>query len=262
MASTFADALGVAGLIIGFLSMAMSVLVSYFFYRKSLRERRPMYSVDTYSLIRGNTLGIPGVDVLYKGDKIENLSVSDFVFWNDGKQTITSADVREFDPLRIEATEQTTILDATLLEANYPPNQLSIHLNPDGSKAAIEFVDLDYLQGGVIRVVHTGISHSSLIMRGSVHGAREVELVGIVPTRRRWAETSYRLVIASSCAMVVVIESRYVNIADKLKFVSIFGISVFIVTFVILAFLTWWNGRSISKRERMRREFKIFRQRP
>jgi hypothetical protein len=86
-------------------------------YAKTLRRKTPRWAMVTNTLISGYSAKFTELQVLYKGDAVENLSVTKALFWNAGAETIEGGDIASGDPLRIETIDDIRILDAVLLRA-------------------------------------------------------------------------------------------------------------------------------------------------
>ena len=78
--------IAIAGALFGFIT-------SYIFYRIQKRRRELCWSIDSTNLIKGFSSLFEKLDVQYGGQKIENLTVSKIVFWNNGNETIDGRDI-------------------------------------------------------------------------------------------------------------------------------------------------------------------------
>jgi hypothetical protein len=159
-----------------FVSIALaiiSILLAYIFYRRSKRSKEPCWAVRTTTLIEGYSTRLSDLQVLYKGDEVENLSVSRVVLWNTGSDTINASDIADANPLRILATANgVIILDAKLVATNNSSSRPSVDVLPDRKSALLSFDYLDKDQGAVIQVIHTGITSDDLLLDGDIKGAK------------------------------------------------------------------------------------------
>ena len=160
--------LGIAGVVLGTLGLA----AAYIFYRKSIRAKEPMYAMRSENLIRDNISRMTGLKILYNDINIVNLTTTNIAFWNRGAETIDSRDRVESNPLRIGASQEVKILDAKIILENNPSSRMHISLEADGSSAYVFFDYLDKGHGGIIQVIHTGLSSSDLSLIGDIKGAR------------------------------------------------------------------------------------------
>jgi hypothetical protein len=157
--------------ILSFLGTILGVILAIIFYRVSKREKKPYWSIGSNNLIEGFSSQVPGLEISYNNQKVENLTVSKIVFWNDGKETIHGTDIAEADPLQIIARGNVKILDIKVLKTNSEPSRFC---NPDDSELQSSFVTFDFLdknQGGIIQVIHTGTSSMDISLKGTLKGA-------------------------------------------------------------------------------------------
>lgn len=157
---------------LGFLLGIISLVLGYIFYREGLRLKKPMWNVRSNNLIQDFSSAITDLAILYKGEKVENITISRIIFWNGGKDTINAQDVARTDPLKIIATEKNTLLDVKLLSMNNKPSLFTVSLQPDKTCALLNFEYLDYNQGAIIQIIHTGKSSYDLNIVGTVKSAK------------------------------------------------------------------------------------------
>lgn len=160
-------ALGIASLIIG-------TVVSFYFYRKSLRLKDPCWSIRSNNLIRGYSSKLSGLKIEYNEQNVENLTISKIIFWNDGAETIKRDDITTANPLRIIGTEQVELLEVRPLSSSSTSNCLKCELTEDKKSAPIEFEYLDQGQGAVIQVVHTGTTSKNINIIGDIKGVKKL----------------------------------------------------------------------------------------
>jgi len=135
----------VMGIVLGILGL----VTGYVFYRKGLRIKQPMVAYKTNDIIRGYGSKFDDLEILYKHERVENLSVTKIVFWNEGAETIDKLDLQTIDPLRIIAKFEELILDVKTLSNNNSASQFSCSLSDDKRSAEITFDYVDKRQGCV-----------------------------------------------------------------------------------------------------------------
>ena len=175
----------VIGLYVGVLGIVIGVMVSYFFYKKSLRVKEPSWMITSNNLIRGFGTAIKDLRIIYNDHPIENLTVSKIIFWNNGSETIDGSDLKTVDPLRIKTNDGVSILDVKILASNNPASRFQVHLEPETNCAYITFDYLDEKQGAVIQVIHTGKSSADIEMAGAIKGVKQLQYKFPMPT---WAK--------------------------------------------------------------------------
>src|SRR5690606_19938758 len=148
------------------------IILSIYFYKRSLKIKKPTFLVRTINLVKQNVNKIDSVEILYKGDKIQNLSISKIALWNDGKDTINSNDIAQNSPLLIYIDDEYQILDAEIIFQKNPSNDFKVKLLPDQNSVLISFDYFDYLDGTIINVYHTGESSRNILLSGKIKSVR------------------------------------------------------------------------------------------
>jgi hypothetical protein len=181
-------------------SVVAAMAISYGFYRLGTRERRPVYMKS------GSRVVTAGGDivVLFDGDNVPRVTRTIAFFWNAGRESIRSEDVREPVTFRVEDGE---LLRATLLKAT----RLEIHpaLSVEGGAAVFSFSHLDRGDGCCVEIMHTGKDLLGVTVSAVVVGVRRGPtflaspfwddpagvnrpglLGGSVPWKRGWSHAS------------------------------------------------------------------------
>lgn len=151
-----------------------SITVAYLLYRRSRRTKDPCWAIRNTTLVEGYGSKLEALTIQYKGDRVEDLSVSRIAFWNDGKATIDRRDIETANPLRITSKGEARILDAKVLVTNSRSSEFGVSLRQDGTAARLDFDYLDQGHGAVLQVVHTGTSFEDLDVVGDIKGAPAV----------------------------------------------------------------------------------------
>jgi hypothetical protein len=106
--------------ILALLSIISTITVPIVTNIRSKKYKRPTYRTKTISLLKESFEKIKSADILYNGNKINNLSITKIAIWNDGKETINNTDVSETDKFRIEIDKEYKILDYEIVhQKNY-----------------------------------------------------------------------------------------------------------------------------------------------
>jgi hypothetical protein len=125
-------------------------------------------------LIKGYSSLFEKLEIQYGGQKIENLTVSKIVFWNNGNETIDRGDLA-IHPYIWPRIEGTNILDVKVITTSTVGNRFESIMLPDRRFIALSFDYLDAQQGAVIQVIHTGVSIAPLMIDGEVKGVKRIE---------------------------------------------------------------------------------------
>jgi hypothetical protein len=171
----------VIGVTVGIIGILAGVAASYYFYRKGLHVKSPLWGIQSNNLIRNQTTTLPGLRVLFKEEGVRDLTVSRIVFLNDGQDTIKSSDLETINSLRISAKEGIKLLETKVVLVSNDSNQFSVRETDDKAQAFIRFNYLDNLQGAVIQVIHTGTSSEDIKIEGDIVGVKSISKANFPP---------------------------------------------------------------------------------
>jgi hypothetical protein len=239
----------------------LGILSAYYFYQKSLRERKPAYAVYTTVLIGGVQNVISDLQVLYRGQPVDEVSVSTVMFWNDGKETITKDDIA--DRIRFEPLNGVEILNAELVESLHPPNHFVVERATDGAKVWVDFDYLDFEQGALIQIVHTGMWGEVLKVEGSIHGVNEIKRMDsygrskLANTWHKYRSLSVFFLLILLCEITISLSlatrppfSRIHSLIITSAFLSVLG--------MIAWFVHWVNSPLLGREWEIRQRFRSF----
>jgi len=156
--------------ILSFLLALLGVILAVVFFIKSRRMKEPRFAIRSFNLVRDFTSRLEALEMLYAGQRIQNLTVSKIAFWNNGAETINGQDIASADPLVAKLKEGLTILDASVLFVKNEANQFSIDVSDDSSELFLKFDYVDKGEGVVIQVLHTGRSSADIQLAGTIKG--------------------------------------------------------------------------------------------
>src|ERR1022692_3570237 len=167
-------AIGLIGLI--------GIPLAIFLHFRGKKDRLPRYAVRNNNIIIGHTEKYPDVTVHFQGygEDIAKLSVSKVAFWNDGKGAIKKGDVTK-SGITLEMKEGCLILNVTIIQFTNKENYFLITRSSDRKSATITFENIDYLDGIVFQVFHTGTSDKDLSIVGKVLEGGEPLRIRIIP---------------------------------------------------------------------------------
>lgn len=158
----------------------LGLILSYIFFKKSKIEKRPCCINRSNNLIykSQSRLSDLNISATYKGIGVETLSYTKVAFWNAGKATITNNDLSSVDMLRIEI-ENEEVYDCEILFYSQKANGFSLKWSKDEKTIYLNFDYLDFGQGAVIKIIHSGntSSYTSNVVKikGVIKGATKIE---------------------------------------------------------------------------------------
>jgi hypothetical protein len=157
--------LSILSILLGLLGTILAIV----FYVKSKKNKKPFYIIRSFNIISDNFENrIKDIQILYKKQIIENLTISKIVIWNDGNETINRSDIPEATKFKIEIKNDYKIYDAECLYNTDKVNKLQIIEQGDGF--ILDFDFLDPKQGFIVKVTHSGKNSDAIQLSGRVKG--------------------------------------------------------------------------------------------
>ncbi|CAN5414198.1 hypothetical protein BH11PLA2_BH11PLA2_27230 [soil metagenome] len=151
-------------LILGVMGLASTLIV----YKWQKRESIPFYAYSNVVLVNNSESQYPSLQLHYKGraEDIQIFSSLKIVIWNAGRKTLSGDQIAPSQPITIKAINGTIILGASLLQANNDASQPRLKYIKADNKIDVDFDYLDYLNGFVIEILHTGNSATNIDLTG------------------------------------------------------------------------------------------------
>ena len=144
------------GSLIGLLGL-IGLVISFFLYKASRIGPRPAYQYQALRLIGGEEQALPEeVTVLLRDKKVEQLTNTHIILWNSGNATINGENIVANEPLRLEFSKDSEVLNAQVLRFTRTSNKFTVNINPHSPNEVI--FSFDYLEaedGAVIGILHT-----------------------------------------------------------------------------------------------------------
>jgi hypothetical protein len=167
--------------IISLLFGLIGIILAVIFYYKSRKIKRPVYTLSSFNLFNSELKKIENLEVKYLGKTIKNLTATKFIFWNAGKGTIDRNDIPEMSRLSIKTKGDVILYGAEVIYATDNTNQVQLLRKEHGNEIIIDFEYLDYYQGAIIKILHSGDSSVDLEILGKVKGVGNFKISEINP---------------------------------------------------------------------------------
>lgn len=172
--------------LVAFVLAIIGIVLAIFFYIRSKRQRVPIYSVRSINLVEQSIEKIDNIEILYSGSTVKNLSIARVAIWNQGKETINNTDIAPSDPIKIICTGTTSFLGLKIVYEKNPVNNFFLFPVPNPTKPdedlqnemTVNFDYLDYEEGAIIQVFHTGKTGDEIQVVGSIKGAGKINRLG------------------------------------------------------------------------------------
>ena len=102
-----------------FLALAiLSIILAFYFYFKSQKEKRPVFNSKTISLFNASPILANKLEIRYNGSVVNNLVLTRIAFWNAGRESIRSKDIAPNAPFLITAPDDVIIYDIEIVDEN------------------------------------------------------------------------------------------------------------------------------------------------
>jgi hypothetical protein len=194
--------------IIGILGILLAIIgigTSYYFYRKSIRAKEPVFSIRSNNVISEYSSKYENLTVAYKGDKVENFTITKVLFFNKGVEAIYREDIATQNHLRI-VTMNSDILDTRVLQANNLSNNFQVNLDRVTNSVFIDFEYLNTNQGAVVELIHNGTTSNNIVLLGDMKGVATVSKfhVNRIVTTRIRRNTRIIVFLGGVCMAIVV----------------------------------------------------------
>lgn len=147
---------GWVGSLIGFVGVVIGVL-GIFSYKISKSRGRPTIQKHSLRIIgKEDTEVSEDLEILYKGTKVERLTKTTIVFWNDGTETINGSDVVNSDKISFCFSEGERILSSKIISLTREVNNASLIKDQEhGNIVSLAFDFFDPNDGVTIELLHT-----------------------------------------------------------------------------------------------------------
>ncbi|NCN52568.1 hypothetical protein GW943_02045 [Candidatus Parcubacteria bacterium] len=246
-------------------------ILTFVFYRKSIKNRKPLYAVRSTNLIKNAVGGINDLDISYLGSKVENLSIARVALWNSGSETINYDDVAKSNPMKVKCVNGSNFLAFEIIHKSNESNGFNIVpvVNPDDpgkhlqNELEIKFDYFDKNEGIIIQFSHTGDSGDNIKITGDIKGFGSVRKIGDpianrIPSISDYFKKIKRRSRIKILGIFLIITPFFVLVTE---FIPKSGLEtpVFIkyILFLIMTLMYWTLAASILKR-RLPSGFDIF----
>jgi hypothetical protein len=161
-------------LLIAIVFFIIGLIPAYYFYKKGIRIKEPVYSIKSVNVISDYASTYENLTVSYKDEKVENFTVSKVLFFNRGAEPIHREDIATLNHLKIVA-KSGNILDTMVVHVNNLSSDFKLDFDRANGCILLDFEYLNQHQGAVIEVVHTGLSSQDIDVIGDLKGVKSLK---------------------------------------------------------------------------------------
>jgi hypothetical protein len=211
----------------------IGIISSIVIYYKGRERKSISYNVVDNHLISNFKQKINGLTIQYSGKDIERLSVTNFIFWNNGTETIHRDNIPHKDKFSITIKDGNYILDKSIINVTNKANKIDPILSNDKKKIDIDFEYLDKGNGFILKIFHTGEKYNDFDVNGSIMGFGKISKGFTKKERNSLIKTMYTLFMIAPFIIFLI---RYAinNFRDNilLSIISVFISLSYIIFFV------------------------------
>lgn len=151
-----------------------SVIYAIYAGVKGKEKKEISYIVNTYEIVRAGKNMIPEFQISYRGQTIDDLTVTRFAIWNSGNRLLNSNDIVDTKPLSITSNDDgPAILDASIIKRSEESNKFTI--DKKGAHCAeLQFDYMDKQDGIIVQILHTG-SIDGISLSGLIKGGKKLK---------------------------------------------------------------------------------------
>lgn len=225
------------GLLFTAFGLGLGLIPAHFYYRKGRKIREPLWSIWTAVLANTYTTNEVPLRLSYGDRALRSVSVSWVMIWNNGQEALEKTATSTHNPLQVVTSRGAMIIDANVVAQTDIGNQVTLKREEKGDAVTIAFDYLNYRQGFIVSIVHSGTSPRLLSVKGGI--------VNGEPPRQ--VDLGHRYVRALPPAADPDTAFRTTLINQSLFRWIIYGIIIVAVVVVITGSLwSWGNAFSVA----------------
>lgn len=176
-----------------------SVIYAIYAGVKGKEKKEISYIVNTYEIVRAGKNMIPEFQISYRGQTIDDLTVTRFAIWNSGNRLLNSNDIVDTKPLSITSNDDGPyILDASIIKRSEESNKFTID-KKSAHCAELQFDYMDKQDGIIVQILHTG-------------SAKDISLLGLIKGGKKLKNAEKRITVIKNKKISKVISTVLISI--------------------------------------------------
>lgn len=158
--------------LLGIILAIISIATAFYFYIKSKRSKKPTCVITNKQIIGSSITQSQDLEVKYNGEKVENLWITNIVFWNAGTETIDNVDIPKSSPVCIKINNGKIFqINKKFIKRDLNLLEFSL-INNDKIDITFDFIDKD--DGFILEIIHSAKSGTDLNMEAVFKGSEEL----------------------------------------------------------------------------------------
>jgi len=150
------------------------LVLSIIFFIKSKKTKAPYYEIKDFNIISDKIdKKIKDIEILYKGKRINSVTVSKIAIWNAGNETIHEKDIPDTNKFKIIIENPHEIYEYEILSKT--DEDSTVKLIAKENYIEINFDYIEQNQGLLIKIIHSGNNSKCLKITGKVIGHNKIK---------------------------------------------------------------------------------------
>lgn len=173
--------MGLFAVIIGILGITIAVL--------SRKTKRLCYILRSNTLIENSVAKMKNLQIAYAGEPVENVTVTRFVLWNSGTDTVDGDAIVSRNPIAVRTIGACRILEAKIIRTTGETNRFRVIVDRKSSSVICRFDYLDSAQGAAVQIVHSASDDKGLEVSGTIKGGKMLRVTPYTEVNK-WSKPS------------------------------------------------------------------------
>lgn len=224
----------------GFIGTALGVVLSIYFYRRSIQRPVPTFAISPLRvrIVDRSKAVLSEIDILFNKRPLsdENVTATTVYFWNEGRLPLRRADVLK--PYTISLGDGCEVLDSRVVKLSR--TICSPQLQTTGSEVTMTFDVMEDVDALAIQIIHTGDPEGGIQMSGIAIGTTAPKRCDLTESGPSLIATAIYLAVAMAILSfgLTMFEERF-----SLRLIGYSALSAFTVILVFPIYRHFIFGR-------------------
>jgi len=139
------------------------------------RKSKPVFLRRTTHIVDNGSDKIDGIEISYKGEAVENVTITNVAIWNSGKKSLRSNDVPVTNKIRIAPKKKVNVFEINMLKILNEKNNFEVTTDEENHCYEILFDYMAYKDGIIVQLIHDGTSSSDIDVIGGTIDYGEIK---------------------------------------------------------------------------------------
>lgn len=209
----------------GWAATVIALVLAIFFYFSQKRRKIISYSYQTNRIVSDKLSEVEGLNVIYNGDVIEKLSITNIEITNNGNAIIEERDFYDKKKLKIVTDDKKIkLLFAKITYQSSETIECSVKIQD--SEICVNFQALEIKENAIITIYHTGDAKTNFKLEGKIKDGGKIRDRGKIAENEDavWQKMRF-LYIAMCLTMFMTLVCFFVIFEKEKKIAELTGIT-------------------------------------